>query len=223
MSKKIEKAPTQPLSLMRPLRRFQCTFLPWSVRPPFRGPTKRQHWEEYPTEHFVEMDEASKVLLAEIEARAPDRNAAILDLGCNTGRHLNALHQRGYRNLRGVDWSAAAQRDMASRYPEAHAAVKLTRASFQEFLVEGAEQVDLAYSRGATFELVHPSFPLVRRVCAVVRRHVVLAIDETGHAYPRFWIYEFSREGFELRHLRRPASRLGQPTTSLLTFERIHG
>jgi hypothetical protein len=124
--------------------------------------------------------------------------------------------------LRGVDWSAAAIRDMAARYPEMHAASRLTVASFEEFLGGSPEPVDLVYTRGATFELVHPSFPLVRRVCAIAKRHVVLVISEAAHAYPRFWEYEFAREGFELAHLRRPASaEAPEHRVSLLTFTRL--
>ena len=158
----------------------------------------------------------------EIMALAPDRNAAILDMGCNVGRHLDYLYRQGYRNLRGVDWSSAASRDMATRYPQMHAASRLTVASFQDFLGGQPEPADLVYTRGATFELVHPAFPLISHVCRIARRYVVLVIAEAGHAYPRFWEYEFAREGFELSHLRRPASPLApEHRVSLLTFQRL--
>ena len=61
---------------------------------------------------------------------------------------------------------------MATRYPEMHAASKLTNASFEDFL-PGAEPADLVYTRGATFELVHPSFPLVKHVCRVAKRYAL--------------------------------------------------
>ena len=37
----------------------------------------------------------------------PDRNAAILDLGCGHGALLHFLRQAGYQNTLGVDWSAS--------------------------------------------------------------------------------------------------------------------
>jgi hypothetical protein len=50
----------------------------------------------------------------------------------------------------------------------------------------------------------------------------VLVITEAGHAYPRFWEYEFAREGFELTHLRRPASAAApEHRVSLMTFSRV--
>src|SRR5205085_707983 len=147
-----------------------------------------------------------EVEMQEIMALVPERNAAILDMGCNVGRHLDYLYRQGYRNLRGVDWSSAAIRDMAQRYPEMHATSKIANASFEEFLSADPEPVDLVYTRGATFELVHPGFPLAQRICRIAKRYVVLVISEAAHAYPRFWEYEFAREGFELTHLKRPAS-----------------
>jgi SAM-dependent methyltransferase len=198
-----------------------CTFLPFLVRRQ-GGAATREHWEKHPTvTAFEGIDPASQAQMDEIMALVPDRNAAILDLGCNVGRHLDYLYGQGYRNLRGVDWSASAIRDMAVRYPEMHAHSKLVSASFQDFLSGEPEPADLVYTRGATFELVHPRFALVHHVCRVARRYAVLVISEAGHAYPRLWEYEFAREGFELIHLRRPASASAPDhNVSLMTFSR---
>ena len=210
------------IPLQRRARRFFCTFLPFLVRRQ-GGAGTREHWEQHPTAAAFEgIDPASQAQMDEIMALVPDRDSSILDMGCNVGRHLDYLYRQGYRNLRGVDWSSAAIRDMAVRYPEMHANSRLTTASFEEFLSRDAEPVDLVYTRGATFELVHPGFPLIRHVCRIARRYVVLVISEAAHAYPRFWEHEFAREGFELTHLRRPAS-LAAPEhrVSLMTFTRL--
>jgi len=213
---------TTPVSRQRLARRFACTFLPFLVRRQ-GGAGTREHWEKHPTAAAFEgIDPASQVQMDEIMALAPERNAAILDLGCNVGRHLAYLHGQGYRNLHGVDWSESALRDMAARYPDMHANAILTRASFEDFLGADREPVDLVYTRGATFELVHPAFPLIHHVCRIAKRHAVLVITEAGHAYPRFWEYEFAREGFELTHLRRPASAAApEHRVSLMTFSRV--
>lgn len=211
-----------PVSRQRRLRRFFCTFLPFLVRRQ-GGAGTREHWEQHPTAAAFEgIDPASQVEMNEIIALVPDRDAAILDMGCNVGRHLHYLFSQGYRNLRGVDWSGAAIRDMAQRYPEMHAHSKLVNASFEDFLRDEPEMVHLVYTRGATFELVHPSFPLIEHVCRIARQHVVLVISEAAHAYPRFWEYEFARQGFELTHLRRPASAAApEHRVSLMTFTRV--
>ena len=212
----------RPISLQKIARRCFCTFLPFLVRRQ-KGAATAEHWEKHPTvAAFDGIDPASQVQMDEIMALVPDRHAAILDMGCNVGRHLDYFYRQGYRNLRGVDWSSAAIRDMATRYPEMYAGSRLTVASFENFLSKNPEAVDLVYTRGATFELVHPAFPLIKQVCRVARRYVVLVISEAGHAYPRFWEYEFAREGFELCHLRRPASPLTpEHKVTLMTFRRL--
>jgi SAM-dependent methyltransferase len=204
------------------LRRFQCTFLPWSVRRPWRtNPT--DYWERYPTDHFRDLGGASRALLDEIMEVMPARDAAILDMGCNAGRHLDYLFTQGYRNLAGVDFSGAAIREMANRYPEMHRHSRLVVSSFEDFLpTVPAATFDLVYTRGATFEIVHPRFALIRHVCRISKKFVVLVISEFGHAYPRFWEYEFARAGFELTHLRRPASTANpEHKVTLLTFRRL--
>ena len=212
----------KPVALQRTVRRFVCTFLPFVVRRQ-GGAGTREHWEQHPTTTaFAGIDPASQVQMDEIMALVADREAAILDMGCNVGRHLAYLYAQGYRNLRGVDWSSAAIRDMSQRYPEMHAHSKLTIASFEDYLGANPERVDLVYTRGATFELVHPGFPLVRNVCRIAKRYVVLVISEAAHAYPRFWEYEFARQGFELTHLRRPAAAdAPEHRVSLMTFTRV--
>jgi len=211
-----------PVSLQRPFVRFLCTFMPYLV-PPRGGVTRKEHWEQHPTiKAFHSIDAASLSMLDTIMNLAPDRNASILDMGCNVGRHLQYLHDQGYRNLRGVDFSSKAIADMAQHHPELYRDSRLEVASFEQYFKDSPETVDLVYTHGATFELVHPRFPLINRVCTIARRYVVMVINEWGHSYPRFWGYEFAREGFDLVLLRRPASPLanGSPL-SLLVFERL--
>lgn len=210
-----------PTLLRRFGRRFACTFLPALVRRQ-GGTTKPQYWNAYPTSDFDAIGPSSQALLNEIITLAPDPRTAILDLGCNVGRHLNYLHHFGYRNLYGVDFSSSAVSDMQKRYPEMCNDSHILISSFQDFLTRNPVPVDLVYTRGATFELVHPSFPLIERVCAIAKSYVVMVISETEHAYPRFWSYEFARQGFELTHLRRPASTSAPDhAVSLMTFRRL--
>lgn len=213
----------KPIILQRPLLRFLSTFLPILVPHRLRGPTKQKHWEDYPKGDFYKLDPASIVLLDEIKSLADNKDVSVLDLGCNVGRHLNHLYELGWHNLTGVDFSASAINDMAVKYPNLHQNIKVSAASFQDFLPICSEKYDIVYTNGATFELVHPSFNLIRNVCRIANKYVVLLIDESGHAFPRFWEYEFAKQGFQLTHLKRPVIRNldKQRTRSLLVFERL--
>jgi len=174
--------------------------------------------------NYIDLDIASELLLKEVRRYAPDRRSYILDVGCNSGRDLNALYQSGYRNLAGVDVMGAALELFKSKFPETANCAKISHDLFQRFLRAQKDQsYDLIYSHGATLELVHPSFDIVRHLCRVARKHVVLYINEYGHAYPRFWIYEFWRRGFYLVRAERPAAQFSsiEMEDSLLVFQRI--
>jgi SAM-dependent methyltransferase len=173
---------------------------------------------------FTDLDFASKLLLNEVMRYAPDPRSAILDVGCNCGRDLDALYQAGYRNLAGVDAMGSALDFFKRKFPETAKCANISHDLFQRFLrKQGNRSYDLIYSHGRTLELVHPSFDIVRHLCRVARSHVVLYVYEYGEAYPRFWIYEFRRCGFYLVKAERPASQFSSVETqgSLLVFQRI--
>ena len=214
----------KPIIFKRPIIRFACTFLPWLVLQRSGGATTNKYWEKYSTDNFfTELDPASKVLCGEVKSLLEDKTSSILDLGCNVGRHLNNLYESGWYNLNGVDFSSSAIKAMGTRYPEMHQKIKTTATSFQKFLPECNEMFDLVYTRGATFELVPPKFSLIKNVCKVAKKYVVLVIGEVDHSYPRHWEYEFAREGFELVHLKRPVDEKSdsQQSLSLMTFKRL--
>lgn len=170
-------------------------------------------------EHFTKVDEKGEVLMQEVLERVADRNASILDLGCNCGRFLDFLVKRGYTNLCGVDISQEALDYMKIAFPETKDKVKLSRATFQEFL-QNTESLayEAVFSHGATVELVPATFPLAKHLCRVTRKYIILVISENGHSYPRFWEVEFERYGFMLTKLLRPA--LPGDSTSLMVFRR---
>lgn len=195
--------------------------LPWM----FRFATYR-HWEKqevgdrHGPDKFRELTPSSHALLAELARLVPDRSAPILDLGCNVGRHLNALWEMGYRSLQGIDVQHAALDLMREIFPEMYAGSVISQGTFEGFLPKVEEQYfDVTFTHGATIELVSPAFPICKLLSRVSRRAIVLAISESGHLYPRLWEREFLRNGFLLTRLSRPILR--GDNTSLMTFERL--
>lgn len=168
---------------------------------------------------FVKIDTVGKLFVDEVCAVTPDTTSPVVDICCNCGRFLNQLRERGYTNLHGVDISRAAYEHMGTVFPELAAMVRFDVGTLQEYL---EKQPDYAFSttmsHGATLEIIHPSFPLIRHICRVTRDNVVLILHEAGHSYPRFWEWEFNKYGFYLSKVQRPAA----PDTpnSLLVFKR---
>ena len=174
----------------------------------------------YDPQKFSRIDAVAEVLVDEVVAQAESRNGRILDLGCNCGRFLDALLRQGFADLAGVDISQRALEYMATAFPDLAGKVEVTCASFQQYLTGCPDRsFDLVFSRGATVELVHPSFPVIRQLCRVTRECIILLFNENGHAYPRFWTYEFLRGGFILTKLQRmPSSEVAH---TLMVLHRI--
>lgn len=144
---------------------------------------------------------------------------SVLDLGCNSGANLNFLYLAGYRDLFGVDASGQALALFETAFPSTFAQAQVSHDLFQRYLLRRPDKsVDVLHSNGATLELVHPSFPIVAEICRVTRRAVYLDIQERGHAYPRDYIAQFRRHGFELVYCDRPTDLVNG--SSVLHFER---
>lgn len=123
----------------------------------------------------------------------------ILDLGCNCGFYLSRLKSVGFSHLSGIDISKRAI-DYGRKEFNLNG-VDLIIGSFEEVLpelVSEGKRFDLIYTMGATIELVHPSFDIVGNMCKLSEKYIILIISEWGHSYPRFWEYEFNRNGFLL-------------------------
>lgn len=194
---------------------------------PWRGnPLQHLHWkkrrvgESHGPTHYVELQSSSHVLIDAVANQLGDADAPVLDLGCNVGRHLNALYHRGYRQLHGVDVQSAALEYSRQAFPELASVAQLHEGTFQTYLPTVEDRFfRVTFTHGATVELVPPLFALCSQVARVTERAIVFAISETGHAYPRLWESEFLRAGFLMTGLKRPICP--DNGLSLLVFERI--
>ena len=83
----------------------------------------RQGWADRSGEYspayyaYYGANETSELLRNRFD-EALDRDDAILEVGCSSGRHLAHLHAHGYENLAGVDINADAFDVMAEAYPD---------------------------------------------------------------------------------------------------------
>ena len=131
-------------------------------------------------------------------------SASLMELGCNRGTDMNYLYLAGYRNFKGVDVSSAGLGEFARAYPETWACADIQHDLFQRYLINQVSlSADFIYSNGATIELVHPSFPIVKEICRVARLGVLLELHLTGHI-PRDYLWQFKRNGFSVKYSTQP-------------------
>ncbi len=215
------------------VRKFINTFFPRIL---FRLSPNRywaqHHWKSqnegdiHGYNNYLVSHPREPILISELAKRVT-KESPILDLGCNCGYYLSLLKKEGYQDLHGIDISP-----VAIRYGKENLdldGVDLIVGSFEETLPEiiaKGIQFDLVYSLGATIELVHPGFDIVTNICRCSRKYVILIIAESAHSFPRFWEYEFNRNGFVLVKCIRPYN--GESTgmnpiemDSFLVFERV--
>jgi hypothetical protein len=73
----------------------------------------------------------------------------------------------------------------------------LTCQPAEEYLSNKVDnEFDITFSMTASIELISSSYPLLREISRITKKYFICLIDENGHAYPRFWRYEFKKNGF---------------------------
>ncbi len=121
----------------------------------------RQQWEERSGEYspdyyaYYGPNETSELLRARLDS-VIESDAAILELGCSSGRHLAHLHDGGYEDLHGIEINGEALSVMEENYPELAAdgtfyidAIENTITEFDD------DQFDVVFSV-ETLQHVHP-------------------------------------------------------------------
>jgi len=150
--------------------------------------------------HYLSLDFKSKFLIKTIKKYSPSKNIKILDLGCNVGRHLNSLKKSGYNNIYGVDIGKIPIKKSKKIFLNLKK-INMKCSSFENYIYKTKNNFfNLIYTHGATIEMVKPTFPLVFQLSRILSSsgYLILLINESGHAYPRFWRYEFKKHNLKL-------------------------
>ena len=177
-------------------------------------------------ENYLEMEDTAKMLIDTIDDYC-STDMKFLDWGCNCGRHINELYNRGYSNLFGVDLSKRAIKVFREVRSNVFRSCSIKNDFFQRYLKRsGEKKFDTIYSHGATIELVHPSFDIIREICRVTKYYIILFINEHEHGFPRFYIWEFKKNGFYMVKGIRPvgqncSGKNNENPNSLLVFKRL--
>tara|TARA_Y100000768_G_scaffold291940_1_gene225914 strand:- start:236 stop:961 length:726 start_codon:yes stop_codon:yes gene_type:complete len=157
-----------------------------------------------------------KFTLDKIYELTPNNDLPILDLGCNQGRCIRYLHKKGLRNLHGVDIMKSALKYFEEKYGNIYKDCKLECNFFQKYLNKANDNFFYnSFTFGATIELIHPSYDIIKELVRVTKKNIILLINENEHWYPRFYVYEFKRNSTKLTYYKK----FGK--TSLLIFEKV--
>ena len=145
-------------------------------------------------EKFIEMNDRSERILKTI-LEYSNTNDRILDICCNVGRVLNALAHKGYNNLYGFDINPVAIENFEKQFKyKDKNKVNISVDYAERYLFNQKDDgFDVTYSLGASLELIPSHFDLVYHISRITKKYHICLINENGHAYPRFWRYEFKK------------------------------
>jgi len=150
----------------------------------------RRDWAErvgkYSPEYYARIgpNEVSETL-GEVFTHYVGDDAAILEVGCGSGRHLAYLLENGYENLTGIDINDDAFDVMADRYPELAATGTFHTGAIEDVvptLPEGA--FDVVYSV-ETLQHVHPEDEWVFEALARVTSDLLITAENEGNSPDR--------------------------------------
>jgi SAM-dependent methyltransferase len=114
-----------------------------------------------------------------------DDDAAILEVGCGSGRHLAALYDAGFENLAGIDLNADAIGVMREHYPQTAEAVSFQAGAMEDLVPEMDDDAfDLVYSV-ETLQHVHPDDTWVFEDLVRVTDDLLLTAENEGNAPDR--------------------------------------
>lgn len=119
----------------------------------------------------------------------------ILELGCNAGRNLNYLFEKGYKNLTGIEISQQAIELMARKYPECAASITVIKGAIENTIAFSDNYSDLTITM-AVLEHIHPDSEFIFDEIIRISKYLLIIEDETTESWrhvPRNYEKIFSK------------------------------
>jgi SAM-dependent methyltransferase len=139
-------------------------------------------------------NEVSETLATVCEYYARE-NAAILEVGCSSGRHLAHLHDTGFENLTGIDINDESFDVMAEQYPQLAATGTFQTGAIEDVLPEFPDSAfDIVYSV-EVLQHIHPENAWVFEELARVTSDLLITAENEGNSPQR------GRAGAEVSHV----------------------
>lgn len=123
--------------------------------------------------------------LASVLAHYVDEGAAILEVGCGSGRHLAHLREQGFENLAGIDINDDSFDVMAEQYPRLAETGTFQVGALEEIVPEFEDGAfDVVYSV-ETLQHVHPDDEWVFDELARVSSDLLITAENEGNGPDR--------------------------------------
>ncbi|QCS41113.1 bifunctional 2-polyprenyl-6-hydroxyphenol methylase/3-demethylubiquinol 3-O-methyltransferase UbiG [Natrinema versiforme] len=112
--------------------------------------------------------------------RFVDRDAAVLELGCSSGRHLAHLYEHGFENLHGIDVNDDAFDVMEETYPDLAAGGTFYHDTIEDTVGDFADgRFDIVYSV-ETLQHIHPDAEWVLEDLTRITDDLLITVENEG-------------------------------------------
>jgi len=148
--------------------------------------------------HYVEMVDGIKLMFLDIIEHL-NKNANILEIGCNAGASIDYLYQQGYRNFTGIEIGLEAKRVMQEYFPDAFNTTEyIVGNACDELKKLPANYYDLVFAK-ATLVNIAPKWNEMFKEMARVSRGYILTFEREGTitAYPRSFEKMLKKVGYK--------------------------
>jgi SAM-dependent methyltransferase len=150
----------------------------------------RQDWAErsgrFSPEYYAQLgpNEVSETLLS-VLTHYVDDTAAILEVGCGSGRHLAYLYEHGFENLTGIDINDEAFEVMKTEYPALYETGTFQVGAVEDVVSEfDNDTFDVVYSV-ETLQHIHPDDRWVFEELTRITADLLVTAENEGNSPER--------------------------------------
>lgn len=150
----------------------------WTVNPDeVRRAWNRRAGEFSPEYYAYRGSDRRSAMVLECLQRSLDSDASILELGCNSGRHLAHLQENGFKTLSGVEINGAALDVLAETYPDLAEGGTFYEGAFESVLVDMADGAFDAVYSVETLQHVHPEASWIFAEIGRIAQELIVTIE----------------------------------------------
>jgi ubiquinone/menaquinone biosynthesis C-methylase UbiE len=163
-------------------------------------PDKANKPQAYAT--MAEKTQLRSQKLVEILESHVRKDARVLEIGCNAGRNLAALQERGYAHLDGIDINPQAHAVLVKNFPRLSEAMRFHAGSAEDILPSFRDNYfDCIFTMAALVHIAPESDAVFDEMCRCVGTHILLVemewkTDSSRH-FTRLYREIFESRGFQ--------------------------
>ncbi len=134
---------------------------------------------------YTKRVEKSEFLFKQIQQFSPQMR--ILEIGCNVGRNLNFLFEKGYKNLSGIEISENAIEQMQIVFPSMFNQIKVFNSSVEDIIKSPElDKFDLIFTMAVMEHIHSDSNWIFAELAKLSEKYIITIEDEKSISWKHF-------------------------------------